>query len=196
MLRALRRPSEALLAPEPPTYTPEKPSEPQAATGHEPEACSAGALPEDYDRTFGDWLDDDGFEPDWHIDPHEPDVDLALRAATALLTRQADTCAALSLLPDGYLGEDVDFEEFFQPEAALQLALAVPEWGCLQDLGSRDLAGPLAEAIDATAAELRRLFDHQLPLSARLRFRLMKACRAELTLLHAELFAAAGNVVA
>lgn len=151
----------------------------------------------DYDRTFGGWLDDDGFEPDWHEDPNAAEIEHALRAAAALLTRQIDSCADLGLLPAGYSPDEAcDFEEFFTPEAALLAALAAPEWGCLDDTEGREIARHLAAAVDATAAELARVFDHQLPLSARLRFRLMKACRAELTLLHAELFAAAGKVVA
>lgn len=146
------------------------------------------------DYSFGNWLDDETFEPDWDED-EAADVARALRTATLLLTRQADACAVHGLLPDAYYGEDCDFEEFFTPEVALQAALRSPEWGCLYDIEGQPLAGHLADAVDATVAELRRLFDHQLQISARLRFRLMKACRAELTLLHSELHASMNEVV-
>ncbi len=45
-----------------------------------------------------------------------------LKAITAVLTRQADACKPLGLLPVGYYGEDCDFEEFFTPESVLATA--------------------------------------------------------------------------
>lgn len=55
-------------------------------------ASSTCTLPDDYDRTFGDWLDDDGFEPDWYEDQHAPED---ARCEPELLTPHEVEC------PDG-----------------------------------------------------------------------------------------------
>lgn len=124
-----------------------------------------------------------------------PDEDTAatLRAITALLTRQAEACKTLDLLPVGYYGEDCDFEEFFKPEAVLRMAKGNPLWACLDDTQEYSLRQRLAESVRATIQEMHRAFDHRQPLSARLRMRLMAACRKELAELYAELHAEAQN---
>lgn len=109
-----------------------------------------------------------------------------LDQARALLANDPHRCAELGSLPAGYSHhEPADFEEFFQPELALEEAKGAPGWGTLEE--PTDLHDDQVEAIAATIAELHRSFDHTLPLSARLRFRLMAACRDELRLLVAEL---------
>jgi hypothetical protein len=116
-----------------------------------------------------------------------------LKAITALLTRQADACKPLGLLPVGYYGEDCDFEEFFRPEAVLRMAKENPLWACLDDTQGYSLRQRLAESVRATIQEMHRAFDHRQPVSARLRMRMMAACRKELAELYAELHAEAQN---
>ena len=110
----------------------------------------------------------------------------SIAQARALLSNNPDLCDELGALPSGYSHQEpADFEEFFQPELSLATAETDPEWGFLEDSNSEHQAA--LDAIAATVAELRRGFDHTRPLSARLRFRLMAACREELRLQLAEL---------
>lgn len=125
----------------------------------------------------------------------DEDTSANLEAITALLTGQADACKPLGLLPVGYYGEDCDFEEFFKPEEVLKAAKGDPLWACLDDTREHGLVYRLTESARATILEMHRAFDHREPLSARLRMRLMVACREELAELYAELHAAATGAV-
>lgn len=170
---------------------PETPSIPRIEGNHEESDHSPYAASP---HRFGDWLDDDGFEPDWHEDPNASADHL--RAAEALLMRHEQGCRHLQLLPAGYHGEDCDREEFFYPGRVLRQATAEPRWGCVDETEPGALPDHLSDAIDRTIAELHRGFDHQRPISGRLRLRLMQACWAELKLLRDELtsMAAKGEV--
>lgn len=123
-------------------------------------------------------------------------LSLTLDNLQALLTRNEQRCQTLGLLPSGYYGEEIDFQEFFKPEAVLARATNDPSWGCLDDVAGSSMTAHQADAVRATVAELHRAFDHQQPLSARLRMRILVACREELALLYTELFATAGKAVA
>ncbi len=105
-------------------------------------------------------------------------LEQALLVAQAILDRAPDRCAQLGALPGYYYGEDCDFEEFFHPEESLQQHFGDPDWGLLDE--PVDRPSQTLEAIAATVAELQRAFDHGRPLSARLRMRILNACRVEL----------------
>ena len=138
-------------------------------------------------------LDDECGPPLWPPLRIDESTATALEGIHALMTRQEGTCQTLGLLPVGYYGEECDFEEFFKPEAVLKMAKGNPLWACLDDTQEYGLRYRLTESVRATVLEMHRAFDHGQPLSARLRMRLLAACRKELAELYGELHAEAQN---
>lgn len=112
------------------------------------------------------------------------DAGILIDQVDAVLLAEEDRARQLGALPPGYHGEDIDFEEFFEP---LKLATEKEpdlEWGVLDEL--TDLPAQMLEAMQATLCEMHRCFDHTLPLSPRLRMRLLECCRLELFRLRAD----------
>lgn len=135
--------------------------------------------------------------PGQHDEPMPPSawtIADALRCADALLRRREQDCRDMRLLPVSYHGEDCDRDEFFFPASVLKLAAQDPHWGCLDDpQGPFTIEEHLARSIASTVSEMHRAFDHQQPLSARLRMRILASCRTELALLVRELVATQGG---